>query len=184
MPIKTEDPQAIEKLEAKLKELTERQDMMKNINLILRNSRTSKAEKIKLVCEKYQLKPETVEKLMNPQYSFEKSGFQTWELSNGNAEISRIKKRIKHISRYQAEAREVEETGELPEIEFDGGSIVDNVPYNRIQIFFDEKPDADVRRKLKQNGFRWAPGNGAWQSYRNQYTLDWAKQEFNVENAK
>jgi hypothetical protein len=60
---------------------------------------------------------------------------------------------------------------------------VDNVPYNRIQIFFDEKPDADIRKKLKQNGFRWAPSNGAWQSYRNRYTLDWAKQEFNVEKA-
>ncbi|MFA6715812.1 MAG: hypothetical protein WCS27_10580 [Victivallaceae bacterium] len=184
MPIKTEDPQALEKLEAKLKNLTERQNMMKNINCILRNARTSKEEKIKLVCEKYQLQPETVEKLMTPQYSFEKPGFQTWELSNNNAEINRIKKRIKQVSHYQAEARKVEETGELPEIEFDGGSIVDNVPYNRIQIFFDAKPDADVRTKLKQNGFRWAPSNGAWQSYRNRHTLDWAKQEFKVENAK
>jgi hypothetical protein len=183
MPIKTEDPQALEKLEAKLKKLTEYQEMMKNINVILRNSRTSKAEKIKLVCEKYQFQPETVEKLMNPSYSYMKVGFQSFELSNNNAEINRIKKRIKQIIRYQAEIEEVEEAGELPEIEFEGGSIVDNVPYNRIQIFFDEKPDADIRKKLKQNGFRWAPSNGAWQSYRNRYTLDWAKQEFNVEKA-
>jgi len=183
MPIKTEDPQALEKLEAKLKKLTKRQEMMKNINCILRNARTSKAEKIKLVCEKYQLQPETVEKLMNPPYSYMKVGFQSFELSNNNAEVNRIKKRIKHVSRYQAEAQKVEETGELPEIEFDGGSIVDNVPYNRIQIFFDEKPDADIRTKLKRNGFRWAPSNGAWQSYRNRHTLDWAKQEFNVEKA-
>jgi len=184
MPIKTEDPQALEKLEAKLKKLTERQDMMKNINLILRNSRTSKEEKIRLVCEKYQFQVETVEKLMNPPYSYMKVGFQSFELSNGNAEINRIKKRIKRVLRYQAEAQEVEETGELPEIEFDGGKIVDNIPHNRIQIFFDEKPDADIRTKLKQHGFRWSPSNSAWQSYRSQYTLDWAKQEFNVENAK
>ncbi len=181
MPIRTEDPQAREKLETKLKKLTEYQEMMKNINVILRNSRSSIEEKIKLVSEKYQLKAETVRKLMNPPYSYMKVGFQSYELSNNLANINRIKKRIKQVIRYQAEIEQVEEAGELPEIEFDGGKIVDNIPCNRIQIFFDEKPDADIRRKLKRNGFRWAPSNSAWQSYRNRHTLDWAKQEFNVE---
>ena len=34
---------------------------------------------------------------------------------------------------------------------------------NRVQIIFDGKPDADVRAALKQNSFRWAPSQGAWQ---------------------
>ena len=68
----------------------------------------------------------------------------------------------------------------MPEFEFYGGKIVDNIPENRLQIFFDDKPEAEVRTRLKRNGFRWAPSNGAWQSYRNHHTLNWAKQEFHV----
>ena len=184
MPIKTDDPQALEKLEAKLKNLTDRQEMMKIVNTILRNTSTSKEEKIKLLGAKYQLSPETVEKLMTTQYSFEKPGFQSWELSNNNQEISRIKKRIKLILHYQEEVRKVEETGELLEIEFDGGKIVDNVPENRLQIFFDSKPNAEVCAKLGRNGFRWTPSKDAWQSYRHTYSLNWAKQEFHAGDAK
>ena len=85
MPIKTEDPQALEKLSAKLKHLTDMQEMMKSVNLILRNPRIAKDEKIRIVSEKYQLKPETVEELMNPRYSFERPGFQQYQLSNNSA---------------------------------------------------------------------------------------------------
>ena len=34
---------------------------------------------------------------------------------------------------------------------------------NRLQVFFDGKPDADTRAELKSNGFRWASSVGAWQ---------------------
>lgn len=34
---------------------------------------------------------------------------------------------------------------------------------NRLQIFFEEKPDGETRSALKSNGFRWAPSAGAWQ---------------------
>ena len=34
---------------------------------------------------------------------------------------------------------------------------------NRLQIFFDDKPDEETRTALKSNGFRWAPSVSAWQ---------------------
>ena len=34
---------------------------------------------------------------------------------------------------------------------------------NRLQIFFEEKPDEKTRETLKENGFRWSPKAGAWQ---------------------
>lgn len=38
-----------------------------------------------------------------------------------------------------------------------------NTAENRLQIIFDDKPDADMRSELKSEGFRWAPSQGAWQ---------------------
>ena len=41
--------------------------------------------------------------------------------------------------------------------------IVRNLEADRLQIIFDEKPDEEMRAKLKSNGFRWSPRYGAWQ---------------------
>ena len=45
--------------------------------------------------------------------------------------------------------------------EFDGGRVEANKTDNRLQIFFDEKPD-DAARARKQTAL-WAPSAGAWQ---------------------
>jgi hypothetical protein len=181
MPIKLNDPDALERLQKKLNARLTSQENMKEINKILRNPKLTAEEKIKTVMEKYQLDTKTIHGLMNPHYSFDKPGYPAWAMQNNNAEIARLKKRINEVLRYQQEAVATEESGELPELVFDGGRIVDNVPENRLQIFFDAKPDAETRTRLKQNGFRWTPSNSAWQSYRNPHTLNWAKREFKVE---
>lgn len=46
---------------------------------------------------------------------------------------------------------------------FDGGRVEINKGVNRVQIFFEGKPDENVRSELKSNGFKWAPSQGAWQ---------------------
>ena len=38
-----------------------------------------------------------------------------------------------------------------------------NAEANRLQILFEEKPDAATREELKSNGFRWSPKAEAWQ---------------------
>lgn len=45
--------------------------------------------------------------------------------------------------------------------EFDGGRVEANKADNRLQVFFDGKPDEAARDELKANGFRWAPSVGA-----------------------
>ena len=47
--------------------------------------------------------------------------------------------------------------------QFEGGKVEVNKPDNRLQVFFDGKPDEATRAELKSNGFRWAPSVGAWQ---------------------
>lgn len=41
--------------------------------------------------------------------------------------------------------------------------VIENADIMRIQIVFDGKPDRAIRDILKENGFRWAPSQGAWQ---------------------
>ena len=38
-----------------------------------------------------------------------------------------------------------------------------NTEENRLQILFEDKPDAELRSELKRQGFRWAPSQGVWQ---------------------
>ena len=88
-------------------------------------------------------------------WHYEKKPFQSWELSNNNAEIRRVRQRIESLTR----ANEVAYVG----WEFDGGHVEANRDQGRLQVFFDGKPEADARQQLKENGFRWAPSVGAWQ---------------------
>lgn len=46
----------------------------------------------------------------------------------------------------------------------DGGTVeVNKEDDNRLQVFFEEKPDEDKRTELKKGGFKWSPTAGAWQ---------------------
>lgn len=52
---------------------------------------------------------------------------------------------------------------ESTEKEIDGLRIVENTEENRLQLFFDGKPEADVITLLKQHAFKWSPRFKAWQ---------------------
>ena len=81
--------------------------------------------------------------------------FESFSLSNNNAEIRRVKERIDTLTRQ----KEIGYVG----WEFDGGKVQANAEDNRLQIFFEEKPSEQTRDELKSGGFRWAPSVGAWQ---------------------
>ncbi|RYD01506.1 hypothetical protein N752_29845 [Desulforamulus aquiferis] len=76
--------------------------------------------------------------------------FQGWTLSNNNANIKRVRKRISEL--------EKRNEATLPEgWSFEGGRVVMNIEENRVQIIFDGKPNEAMRTELKSRGFRWAP---------------------------
>ena len=148
--IRQDDPQAIPKLEKKLAGLEKAQETMKAVNAYYRKHGTLDG------CP--HLSPENLEKLkvaMVSGWHYEKKPFQSWELSNNNAEIRRIRQRIDSLTR----AKETVYVG----WEFEGGHVEANREQSRLQVFFDGKPDADTRQQLKEHGFRWAPSVGAWQ---------------------
>lgn len=150
--ISSDDPNALEKLRAKVAKLERLQETMKAANAAIRLKDTEKGD-VKLTELGYT--PEEIKQLREPDFCG-RVGYPSFELSNNNANIRRIKERIASLEKRQAEP--------APEgWEFDGGSVVVNTAENRLQIIFDGKPDGDIRDELKTNGFRWAPSQGAWQ---------------------
>lgn len=102
--------------------------------------------------------PAAIEKLkasMASSWRSDPRPFESYQLTNNNAEIRRVKARIEQLSK-QAQQ-------EFSGWEFDGGRVEMNREDTRLQVFFDGKPDADTRAELKSSGFRWAPSVGAWQ---------------------
>ena len=79
-------------------------------------------------------------------------------MSSLRGKIKRVQARLADLDKLQAAAQQPDST-----TKFDGGEIVRNAEENRLQILFDEIPDADTRDALKSNGFRWSPRNKAWQ---------------------
>lgn len=148
--ISADDPQAVQKLEAKLEKLQSAQDTMKAVNAYYRKHKTLDG------CPN--LSAENIEKMkaeMSSQWHIEDKPYPSWALSNNNAEIRRVKGRIAELTKKQETA--------YAGWEFDGGTVEANREDNRLQIFFEEKPDEKTRETLKENGFRWSPKAGAWQ---------------------
>lgn len=63
----------------------------------------------------------------------------------------------------RAALAEVSAATEHRTIEFDGVKLVQNTTLDRIQLLFDDKPDAETIAHLKKSAFRWSPREGAWQ---------------------
>lgn len=59
--------------------------------------------------------------------------------------------------------QETNKDRENTEITIPGGHIVQNWEAERIQFFFDGKPDREVIDLMKRKAFKWAPSVGAWQ---------------------
>ena len=148
--ISADDPNAVSRLESKLAKLEQAQETMKAVNAYYRKHKTLDG------CP--HLSTEQIEKLkeaMSGSWRSTPKPFESYQLSNNNAEIRRLKDRITALTR----RKELGYVG----WEFDGGRVEANTTDNRLQIFFDEKPDKEIREELKGNGFRYAPSAKAWQ---------------------
>jgi len=137
--ISQDDPEAIQKLNGKIRALE------------IERAETKKLKKIER------------------DYSFSKEDMRSLHLTSLSAEIRRCKKRIESIEKLNA----------VKEQKFENNNITLEVDKdeNRIMLFFPGKPDEETRTKLKHHGFRWSPRNMAWQSFINQWNLDFAKEE-------
>ncbi len=152
----SDDPQAIEKLKEKLNSLQTAQEFMKAANKSIRKKDKEGFLKIANATEKMW------EQLNTPD-PMGRIGFAGYSIQNSNAEMSRVRKRI-----IQLEKQATRKTNE--EI-INGVRLVQNVEANRVQLFFDDKPTEEARKRLKANGFRWCRSEGAWQRHLNNWAV-------------
>lgn len=150
--ISGDDPNALNKLRAKLESLERLQNRMKAANAAIRMKDQAKGD-AKLAEMGYS--PSDIKELRSPDFCG-RIGYPSYQLSNNNANIRRIRERIEELEKRQ--------DSQAPEgWKFDGGEVVINAELNRLQIVLDDRPGADTKQALKSHGFRWAPSQGAWQ---------------------
>lgn len=156
--ISSDDPEAIRKLRVKIGQAEKLQEAMREANQIIRKKITDE-EKVRLLVERFDWMDELKAwKLLKPDFC-NRIGFAGYQLSNNNANIRRMKQRLTEL--------ENQEGQETTEKEHKGFTVVENVEENRIQIIFPEKPNEEIRKILKFQGFRWSPRNMAWQRHLN-----------------
>ena len=148
-PIRSDDPDSIEKLTGKLTACRERQEWMKEVNAYYRSHGTIRG--MPNMTEERAVRLEAEMKI----FTNDPMPYASFKLSNNNAEIHRLERRIERLKK----ECDVGFVG----WEFDGGKAVANKEKCRLQLFFDEKPDEGKRTTLKRYGFRWTPTEGAWQ---------------------
>lgn len=148
--ISADDPDAVEKLKKKLENLEDAQETMKFVNDYYRKNST--LDKCPFLTQ------EQIQKLksdMESNWHYGNAPYLPWQLSNNSAEIRRVKKRIEELER-KADT-------DFVGWQFEGGYVEVNKEDNRLRIFFDEKPDEEIRSILKSNSFKWSPKANAWQ---------------------
>ena len=151
-PISSSDPHALEKLTAKLAYHNLQQAEMKKANVHYRKNKTMVG---------FENMTDTaamnMDKHIDDDYRFNKQPYPSFRLTNNNATIKSIQKRIDTITSHRADQG-------IKGYSFEGGEVVANYEIDRLQIFFDEKPEKEMRTTMKSVGFSWSPKNdNAWQ---------------------
>jgi hypothetical protein len=146
--ISSDDPDAIQKLQAEIDAAQARQEAMKEANAKWRKAGNKAGRQA--------------------DGSWSDAPYASYQLQNNGANIKRMEKRIAQLESQKAAVHK--------EQDLDGCRLVENVEENRLQLIFPGKPSADVRAALKGHGFRWAPSAGAWQRQLNNAARYAAKQ--------
>lgn len=163
-PIRSNDPEAVQKIEAKIAYLSGAIDSAKAANRIIRRMENAGAEESEIV------KAVVAETSTTAEIAARAIVLQPWQTRRGydtsldRAEIRRLKGRLASLR--QAKERGTQsQTVETAGLAFE---IRENADIARLQLVFPGKPDAETRSLLKANGFRWSPRETAWQRHLNE----------------
>ena len=173
------DPYAIEKISGKIKYMEDAHEVTLMYNKICKKNGVSnwawadRTEEDK--AKRREVLTQVAKEAKEKGYSDAviKEGIEHPFGQNQTADIRRNKQRLEDLQKRQAviEEKKKNESSDNAgsgrsnsgRVDFDGGYIYENPEMDRIQIIYDGKPERDVIDKLKHNGFRWSPSQGAWQ---------------------
>lgn len=154
--IAADDPLAVEKMEAHIEHLKKAHELHLKINAYIRKHGTAKGM-------------EGITDLQADKLDAEASR-SPWRrghiyfTDNESADIRSKTKRLEQLKKHRAIAEEEKAEGlKIGTLEKEGLRMEENHEAARVQLFFDGKPDEEIRARLKANGFRWSPRFGAWQ---------------------
>ena len=149
-PIDNTPSGEVESIRARIAAREKKQVMMKAVNAALRKNDDNALRALGVTDDQ-------VVALKKPDFAG-RPGFPSYKLTNNNSEIRRLRERLA-----QAESRVTAAQAGPAEQVTNGVRVVEDAEADRLQLFFDGKPDDAKRAALKKNGFRWAPSVGAWQ---------------------
>ena len=148
----SDDPDAIDALQAKIEAARATVERMKAANKIVRKYKTDQTSGRKAL-ESFGFSAAMAEQAFQPDFCG-RIGFPSYELTNRGANIRRMQKRIEEIRASAARTERADESS--------GGILIEGGDY--VRITFAEKPGRDVLSALKNAGFRW--GGGCWSGCR------------------
>lgn len=150
----SDDPDAIEQLQAKMGEAQAKQDRWKAGNRIIRakpRNETTPEKLGKLIA--LGIHRIEAEGMFEPDFCG-RIGYPQYQLSNNNANIRRMGERIKDIRRRHELAERAEASGGVVVL----GTSTEIGAW--CQVVFAEKPEREIINELKAAGFHW--GSGRW----------------------
>lgn len=202
--ISSDDPDAVDKLRAKLAEMNEARDTMKRRNALIRKHARAghDAQLAALVADG--MDNAAANNLLTPQFG--RRGY-TFTLTNLTANAKRVEQRITELE--AARTSPPVEGGRRGRCAACGQTVTDaagtwvddtgsdvcgtaggNQPHdpadviewgedrdmNRVWIAFPAKPGTELRARLRSAGFRWAPSLGRWQRHTSNAAIYHARQ--------
>jgi len=166
-PIMAGDADATQRLQAEIDTAEKNQEFMKSCNAAIRKNWSAGQEAVIAALLAVGCAEALAREMIQPG-RFGGMGYASFSLTNNSANIRRMKGRLTVIARNQS----------TPASDYQGSAAtVEDCPAeNRVRLTFPGKPSVEIRTRLKQSGFRWAPSLGVWQAYRHQHTIALAKE--------
>lgn len=136
--ISSDDPDALEKLEEKLKGMEERQEFMKRVNKCIRSKKLKRLpaeDQAAYLAKETDIGIEAATSALKPDFCG-RVGFPTYALQNNNGNMRRVRQRIAAV---KMQHEDIAEHGESREERYDDLelTVIFNYIDNRLQLDFD-----------------------------------------------
>lgn len=152
-----DDPDAIERIQQKIDNLEKQHAIMLAVNKICRNKKLDEFAKISAIVD-LGLSESAAKEAVHPSESWQSVGFDSYVLSNNNANIRRYKERLVTLKK-KLERKAAAESAE-------NGVFIETLASGFCRVTFAEKPEREIINSLKAAGFYWQ--GGCWRGERSE----------------